>query len=595
MSSLVGRQDVTTSNPGRDRSNMKEAQVVTSVMPVRESEATTTVSDALVDALKRRGCRRSFGILGGATVPFFSALVRQGLAPIHTRHESGAVFAAMEHELAGGGPGLVFTTSGPGLTNALTGIAAARWEGARLVVISASTGPDRRGRWAFQETDEQVMPHIGLFSRSGWFDYAISMQSAEELPVVANRLAEGLSRPRGFVAHVALPLGVQSTPSRRLHELSTRSQTSVPAPSPETMSACIERLTAGPVCIWVGFGARHAAAELERLVDALGAVVMCSPRAKGIFPESDPRFIGVTGFGGHERVFDRLTSVRPATTLVLGSRLGEFTSFWDPRLLGDGSVIHVDLDPTIFGAAYPEAETLGVHAEIGTFLEALLRRLPRRAPRSVDRPTVLEPVSTPPAAPGGGVRPSALMRSLQRVIERTDVPILSEAGNAFLWTTHALRFDRPGRYRTSMGFGSMGHAAAGVVGLALARAAPALAVVGDGSLLMTNEINTAVSLRAPAIWVVLNDGRYGLVADGMQGLGHAPFGLDFELVDFEALAVALGAEGITIRDEDHLDGALDRAISSGKPWVLDVRVDRLELAPFGARKHNRANQAQRVV
>jgi acetolactate synthase I/II/III large subunit len=574
---------------------MKEAQSVTTPMPEARLGLEATVSDVLVDVLKQHGCRRSFGILGGATVPFFSALVRQGLAPVHTRHESGAVFAAMEHELAGAGPGLVFTTTGPGLTNALTGIAAARWEGARLVVVSASTGADRRGRWSFQETDEQVMPNVGLFAKSGWFDYAISMQSAEELPVVATRLAEGLSRASGFVAHVSLPLSVQTSPASVVRPTSIRSRTCAPAASTETIEVCAEHLCRGPVCVWVGFGARRAADRIRRLVDALGAVVMCSPRGKGIFPESDPRFIGVTGFGGHDRVFERLAAVRPQATLVLGSRLGEFTSFWDPRLPGDGSIVHVDLDPTIFGAAYPEVETLGVHAEIGEFLDALLPRLPRGVIRALDEPVPIEPPAGRRSTARQGVRPSALMQSLQRVVlERTDVPILSEAGNAFLWTTHALRFDRAGRYRTSMGFGSMGHAAAGVVGLALARSGPAIAVVGDGSLLMTNEINTAVSLGVRAIWVVLNDGRYGLVADGMQGLGHVPFGLDFEPVDFEALAVALGASGVTVAREEELDGALDRALSSDRPWVIDVHVDRFELAPFGARNDSLSNQAKKA-
>lgn len=555
----------------------------------------TTVSDLLVHALSSRGCGRAFGILGGASVPFFSALVRGGLEPIHFRHECGAVFAAIEHELAGGGPGLVFTTSGPGLTNALTGIAAARWEGARLIVVSAATGSDRRGQWAFQETDEQVFPNVGLFSGGGWFDYAVAMQSASELPVVMARLHEGLSRPGGFVAHVSLPLSVQAASAQPTLLPRLGPRTCGPAPTGEIVDTCADRLAAGPVCLWVGFGARHAARQVRELADAVDAVVMCSPRGKGIFPESDPRFIGVTGFGGHERVFERLSEVRPRTTLVLGSRLGEFTSFWDPRLLGSRGMIHVDVDPTVFGAAYPRAETHGVHAEIGIFLDLLLERVQRRSVRPVPRPRQ-ERARSPDGRPRGhGVRPSALMASLQRVVvNETDVPVLSEAGNAFLWTTNALRFDVPGRYRTSMGFGSMGHAAAGVLGTALARSRPAMAVVGDGSLLMNNEISTAVSLAIPAKWVVLNDARYGLVADGMQGLGHTPFGLDFQRCDFEVLARALGADGVVVEREEQLDDALRLALAGDWPFVVDVRVDGSELAPFGARNQSLSSQAGEV-
>lgn len=550
-----------------------------------------TVSDALVRGLIDCGCRRAFGILGGAAVPFFSALVRGGLQPTHTRHESGAAFLAIEHELAGGGPGLVFTTTGPGLTNTLTGVAAARSEGARLVVVSAGTGPGRRGRGAFQETDEQAQPNHGLFGHGGWFDYAIALQSAEELPVVLARLREGLNRPNGFTAHVCLPLSLQIAPADIGDRASTRAPTYVPGPSHAALTSSIERLATGPVCVWLGFGARRAAREVHRLVDALDARVMCSPRGKGIFPEHDARFIGVTGFGGHESVFDRLDELRPQTTLVLGTRLGELTSFWDRRLVGSRGLIHVDLDPTVFGAAYPEVETLGIQAEIQTYLEALLEQVPSR-PLS----RVLAPREDDDTEAGGseqGVRPRALMKSLQRVVvERTQIPILAEAGNAFLWTTNVLRFDEPGRYRTSMGFGSMGHAAAGVVGTAIARGGTAIAVVGDGSMLMSNEVSTAVSLGVPAVWIVLNDGRYGLVADGMQGLGHAPVGLDFAPADFVGLARAVGAEGWRVDDERQLDHIVRRAIQAGGPCVIDVQVDVTQCAPFGARNQSLSQQAR---
>jgi acetolactate synthase-1/2/3 large subunit len=183
------------------------------------------------------------------------------------------------------------------------------------------------------------------------------------------------------------------------------------------------------------------------------------------------------------------------------------------------------------------------------------------------------------------------MESLQRiVVEPTMVPVMSEAGNAFIWTTHALRFDQPGRYRTSMRFGSMGHVAAGVVGVALARSGAALAVVGDGSMLMSNEVSTAATLGAHAIWIVLNDGRYGLVADGMEELGYAPFGLDFHPADFATMARALGATGSTVRREAELDAALARALAHEGPTVVDVHIDRSERAPFGARNRSLADQ-----
>jgi acetolactate synthase-1/2/3 large subunit len=558
-----------------------------------------TVTDLVLDSLIAHGCTRAFGILGGAAVPLFSELVRRGLDPIHVRHESGAVFVALEHELAGGGPGLVFTTTGPGLTNALTGMAAARQEGGHVVLVSAFTGAERRGRGAFQETNTHTYPNCGLFANGGWFDYAVDLQHPAEAVVVRARLMEGLARPGGFVAHVAIPLGLQTAPAAA--NAAQGGLSLIANNTPQSMiDAALPELAGKRVAIWVGHGGRHAAAAIRQLVDTLDARVMCSPRAKGIFPESDPRFLGVTGFGGHANVFSGLAGFAPETTLVLGSRLGELTSFWDPRLIAGTRLVHVDVDSSAFSAAYPEAETLGVCSEIGDWVAGVLTRLP--APRithvpSIVRPAPLEAESDEHVAsepPGTDVRPSRLMAALQRhVVEATDIPIGAEPGNSFLWTTNLLRFDEPHRFRTSMAFGSMGHFTAGVFGTALARRGPAIAVVGDGAMLMGNELSSAVSLGVPAIWIVLNDGCYGLVAAGMQGLGVEPFGLDFHRVDFAEYARALGASGLCVRSEDDLDEALKTTLELAKagPVVLDVHVDRAELAPFGERNRSLADQS----
>ncbi len=128
----------------------------------------------------------------------------------------------------------------------------------------------------------------------------------------------------------------------------------------------------------------------------------------------------------------------------------------------------------------------------------------------------------------------------------------------------------------------MGHAAAGVVGAALATGRRAVAVVGDGALLMTNEINSAVKFGARAVWVVLNDGRYGMCAQGMDALGLEA---DAEIpqVDFAAFARAQGARAVRVDHEMQLDGALAEAMAADGPFVVDVRVDRRCKAPASQR------------
>jgi acetolactate synthase-1/2/3 large subunit len=176
------------------------------------------------------------------------------------------------------------------------------------------------------------------------------------------------------------------------------------------------------------------------------------------------------------------------------------------------------------------------------------------------------------------------MDSVQRcIVDASDALVLTESGNAFAWGNSLLRFDEPGRYRVSVGFGSMGHAAAGVLGAALVRQRKAVAIVGDGSMLMTNEVSTAVSLHAPAVWIVMNDAGYGMVRQGMRAQGFIPPDVSIPTTDFAMMARAMGADGLVVTSETQLDAALLAAMSAAGPFVVDVRTDPTEAGPWAKR------------
>ncbi|MEZ4403632.1 MAG: thiamine pyrophosphate-binding protein [Kofleriaceae bacterium] len=175
------------------------------------NSAPSTVSSALVDALGRLGVTDAFGVMGGAIAPFFRAVAHSELRCWHLRHEAGAAFAAIEASLTSRRPVLVFTTAGPGLTNALTGMLAARWDGAHVIFVSAATAAANRGRVATQETSAAATG-AGLFSAGGALHYATSLDHPAQLAPVVTQLASGLGRPGGFVAHVSLPIDVQAAP-----------------------------------------------------------------------------------------------------------------------------------------------------------------------------------------------------------------------------------------------------------------------------------------------------------------------------------------------------------------------------------------------
>ena len=549
------------------------------------------MADTLVEALTELGVEHAFGIIGGAIAPFCKAVSRSRIRLIHARHETGAALAATEASLATGKLTVVFVTTGPGLTNSHTGMVMARTEGAKVLLVTGATSAAQRGRGAFQETGGTASALAPLFTPGAVFHHAALVEDPRELDAFIARLASGVARPNGFVAHLGLPLAVQTA---RRSERTTQRLRSAPPPvcDAATVSRLAALLASEPFVIWAGFGARHAGPAVRALAELTGARVMATPRAKGVMPEHHPQYLGVTGHGGHATVEEYMLQARPARALVLGSRLGEMVSFWSPDLVPREGLVHVDLDPNVFGAAYPSVPTFGVQAEIGAFVEALIAAWPPRSGSSAPLALPAEPPPGLEARPRGPVRPSFLMQVVQReIVEQSAVSVIVDAGNALALGNHYLRFPGPGRYRASTCFAAMGHASAGVLGTALAHE-KAVAIVGDGALLMQNEINTAVSYGLRAVWIVLNDARYGMIAQGMQSIGWEPFATDFPRTDFVAIARAMGADGVRVDCEVDLEAALRAGLAAPGPFVIDVIIDATEVVPSGRR--NQSLEAQGV-
>lgn len=562
--------------------------------PAAETALQPTVSEALVEALVALGVEHAFGVFGGGIAPFCQAVSQSSIRLIHCRHEASAAFAAIESSLASGRPAVVIATTGPGVTNLYTGMAAARAEGAKVVFVSGVTPAAQRGRGAFQETGGSFSALGPLFTSGNLFHHAGIIEDAAELEPTLSRLASGFARPQGFVAHLGLPMAVQTErrPAARPSVMTTPPSVC----DPTTVSECAELLAGEGFVIWAGFGARHAAALVQELAERSGARVMCTPRAKGVMPEQHPLYLGVTGLGGHSRVNDYLRSARPARVLVLGSRLGEMSSFWSPELVPVEGMIHVDLEAQAFGTAYPEVPTLGVQAEIGAFLADLLLAWPAQPRHDSEALPSVIPERPLDARPGGAVRPTYLMQAIQReIVEQSPAIVMTEAGNSFSLGSHHLRFREAGRYRVSTTFGSMGQATAGVLGAALARGNKAFALVGDGAMLMLNEVNTAANYGLGAVWIVLNDARYGMIEQGMESVGWKPFETDFPRCDFVEIARAMGGDGVRVEREQDVAAALQAGLASLGPFVIDVVIDPTEIAPAGQRNKSLAAQGLSTI
>ncbi|MCC5614105.1 scytonemin biosynthesis protein ScyA [Nostoc sp. CHAB 5836] len=557
-----------------------------------EIAPTLSVADAIAQMLENLGVSYAFGVAGGAMASLWGALSNSSIEVLNFRHEAGAAFAATEAYFANNRPTVVFTTAGPGITNALTGLFAARGEGAKVILLSACTSAPQRGRWAIQETSTYTLPSGGIFTPGALFNYAITIESAAQLPQIFRKLALALAQPGGFVAHLSIPTAVQTSLVEDIALPQLDISPFPMTPSKEAIAKSVELLSSGPFAIWVGFGARDAAAEICQLAEKTGAAVICSPRGKGIFPEDHPQFVGVTGLGGHASVLTYMEEQPPLRTLVLGTRLGEPTSFWSSALVPKGGFVHVDIDPEVPGVAYPHIETFAVRSDIKAFVEELLQQLPD-VPHST---TLLLPrpehkAIEPAPDIDYPVRPEVLMAAIQKIIvEGSDAIVMAECGNSFTWSTHLLQFAQANRYRVSTGVGAMGHAVTGVLGAALANNSKAVGIVGDGAMLMNNEISTAVKYKIPAIWIVLNDARYNMCHQGMKILGLKGADATLPPTNFAMIARGMGAEAIVVVRESDIEAALEQAIASTAPFLIDVVIDADRPAPSGGRNKSLAAQ-----
>ncbi|MEG4577061.1 thiamine pyrophosphate-binding protein [Microcoleus sp. N3A4] len=599
-----------------------------SVVSTQMEILAVSVAEAVVKVLENLGVEYAFGVSGGAIAPIWAALEDSSIKVMHFRHEAGAAFAAVEASFASDRPVAVFATTGPGITNTLTGLFAARWEGAKVIFLSASTSHGLQGRWACQETSPHTMPE-GLLTAGTLFHYAVTLESSEQLPGMARRLNQGISQSGGFVAHINITTTIQKSMSNVALPLDEENfSQSVVTTRKKAVKKCAQLLTQKRFAIWVGFGARGAAKKIRKLAKKTGAAVMCSPRGKGIFPEDHPQFVGVTGLGDHSSVLTYMHEYLPERVLVLGTRLGEFTSFWNPAMVPPEGFIHVDLDPQVPGTAYPHAKTISIQSDAKIFLKKLLKQIGKLSKQNEEQmlncanKLTLEEFPRPQLKPidpstNDLVRPEVLMQAIQQeIVEGSDALVMAEPGNSFAWASNMLRFKVPGRYRTTTGFASMGHNVTGVIGATVAlpkrkvestqnlshnvaeviaatvtnEPRKAVAIVGDGAMLMNNEISTAVRYQVPAVWIVLNDGCYNMVNQVLPHLSCKDL-VQIPQADFVQFARSMGADGIRVERESELEAALKKAMEATAPFVVDVCIDPSRKAPTETRMNSLKNQS----
>jgi acetolactate synthase-1/2/3 large subunit len=528
----------------------------------------------VVRGLVREGLTTFFGIPGGAISPVVDALVDVPEARmVLVRHEAEAVFAACGHFLAAGAPAVVFVTSGPGVINALTGIASARCDGIPLVVLVGEVPRPVQGKGALQDGSSHHLGIAGVARRLAKECWEAT--SAHALPALVRRAVHTATSGRPGPVVLVLPLDVQG--AETVDGVVASAGEPAPIASVEGVDTAARLLQASRrAVVLAGAGMRRGdgPAALRELATRYQIPVITTPKGKGVFPESHPLCLGVFGIGGHPSASAYLRG-GVDVLMALGTSLGDLaTEGWSELLVPSRAFIHVDVDGAAIGRHY--AANLAVVGEAAPFLRALGARLERMRPRiaALGVTRFSDPAQATDGEEGR-ISPARALWELQEVLPE-DTSYVIDSGEHFLFAAHYLRVERPEHFLAQTGLGSMGSSLGAAIGAQLARPSRRVVVVmGDGGFGMTaTQIADAVAAGLPITVCVFNDERLAMCELGhLDVFGRSP-GFPTPPVDVVMMARSMGADALRV---EHTGDILRHAplfAARRGPLVVDVRIDR---------------------
>ena len=545
-----------------------------------------------VEALRREGVEYVFGLPGTTIMHLIDAMAqRDDVRYISVRHEQVAAFMADGYARASGRIGVCMASRGPGAANLAIGVHNAHAESVPVLALVGQVADDIYYRDAFEEMD--LVRFFEPITK-----WSAEVHGASRIPELTQRAVRtALSGRRGPVM-VSLPLDAQIAEADAGYQ--PRFVPSVPAPAAADVQHAAALLAAAerPVIILgggaVSVGGTAYDANLIKLAGLLQIPVVTTWLRKNVFPNDSPLFCGSLGYGAVGATDDL---VRNADVLLaIGCRFSEFTTRRWTLLPAGADLIHVDIDPGVLGRYYVPA--VGICADAALTAAALLAaaesgppaRGPRRERAAAARAASLSQ-TRPPASGGTWLVSSAGLIGALRVALGMGARfgpgtggrmiLVQDAPSLGTWIHRYLDFTAGGTFYAAAG-GSMGWGLPAAMGIQLARPADrVIAVSGDGSFWMVaQDLETAVREKLPVVNVIANNFAFGNTRDRQKNAhGGRYHGVFYGNPDFAAFARLLGAHGERVERDADLVPALERALASGLPAVVDCVQDQHEGLP----------------
>ena len=553
---------------------------------------TRLAAHLLVEYLERLGVDVIFGLCGHTIIALLDALRTSSIRFITTRHEQVAAHAADGYARASGRVGVLLTHLGPGLTNAVTGVANAALDSVPMVVIAGDVPSHYFGRHAHQEVllhqdADQFRIYEPFCKRIYRVDRPADLPRAVERAFHLSRAG----RPGPVLVDVPMDIFSADLPVDAFDKVPA--QLCRPAIDGETAERIVEALASAerPV-LYVGGGvvAARAFDELASLAEALEVPIAHTLMGTGCIRSDHPLLLGMTGFWGTPIANE---TCRSADLIVaIGTRLAEAnSSSWYPDItftIPPTRLMHVDIDLAEIGRNYQTE--LGVVADAKLALASLARTAAGRSRR--DRGTLRRDIlaarkafesnwAGQRASDQYPLRPERILADLRAAVPE-DGFIVTDVGWNKNGVGQQFPFPVPGTFITPSGLATMGFGAAAALGVKQAHPGRVVvALVGDGGFCAANPTVVATAMEAglPVIWVIMDNLAFGTIAGLEQQNYGTTFGCTFERdgrpyrVDYAAMARACGAGGVMIEAADAFAPALHAALASGRPSVIQVPME----------------------
>ena len=558
-----------------------------------------TGAEIVIQAMLDNGTEVVFGYPGGAVLPVYDALFKQNkLRHILVRHEQGAGHAAEGYARSTGKVGVLMVTSGPGATNTVTALTDALMDSIPLVCVTGQVPTHLIGSDAFQEADV-----VGITRSATKHNYLV--KNVNDLGRILHEAFHVATSGRPGPVLVDVPKDVLNATGiyHGKQPVSRSSYKPVKKADARLVERAIELMSkAKRPLFYVGGGVVNAGAEaceaLTKFVHMTGFPVTTTLMGLGAFPGNDKQFLGMPGM--HGSLEANMCMSECDVMINLGARFDDRVTGRLDAFAQKSKKIHVDIDASsIDKIVQVDVGIVGDAAEVVEMMIALWRKkkpvLQKDALnkwwKQIDVWRARDSFGYKQV--GKHIKPQHALRRLNHHLAKKDFYITTDVGQHQMWAAQHILYDKPNRWMTSGGLGTMGYGFPAAIGVQIAHAKkPVVCVTGESSFMMNiQEMSTAVQYRLPVKIMILNNHYMGMVRQWQEMFYSSRYSESYmdSLPDFVKCAEAFGMKGIRCKDPAKLDAAISEMLAHPGPVLFDCWVDPTEnvypMIPAGAAHH----------